>query len=87
MADEAKQKPAKQFRRGAIGVSVWRREHNTPDGMKVFYNATPSRCFTKDDGKSFEYTDSFGTDDLPTVAALLNLAFMWICSKESPDAK
>jgi hypothetical protein len=81
MSDE-KQKPVKQYRRGAVGVSIWRRETTTPEGQQVFYNATASRAFTRDDGKTFEYSDSFGADDLPTVAALLNLAFTWIVTQQ-----
>jgi len=74
---EPKQQPAKQFRAGALGVSVWKREHNG----EIFYNATASRAFTRDDGESFEYSDSFGRDDLPIVAALLNQAFSWIVAQ------
>ena len=74
-----KQKPAKKFRAGAIGVSVWPREHQG----KVFYSATASRAFTKDDGKTFEYSDSFDRDDLPIVSALLNQAFSWIVAQQA----
>ena len=80
---EPKQKPINSYRRGALGVSIWRREANTKDGTQVFYSATASRAFTKDDGATFEYSDSFNADDLPTVAALLNLAFTWIVTQES----
>lgn len=80
MATETKQKPAKTYRRGALSVSIWKREKQTADGVEVYYNTTAQRAYTKDDGATWEYSDSFGTDDLPTVAALLNLAFMWIVS-------
>ena len=49
----------------------------------MFYNATTGRAFTREDGKTFEYSDSFGTDDLPTVAALLNLAFARIVTHQT----
>ena len=78
---EEKNKPVKQYRRGAIGVSIWKREIESPEGTQVFYSATASRAYTKDDGKTFVYSDSFDTDDLPKVAALLNLAFTWIVSQ------
>lgn len=72
-------KPVKQFRAGALSVSVFEREH---DG-KTFYNATASRAYTKDDGKTWEYSDSFDRDDLPLVAALLNQAFSWIVAQQA----
>lgn len=77
---EENKKPVKQFKCGALGVSVWERRHND----EVFYNATASRAFLdkKDTSESAEgtwkYTDSFGRDDLPIVASLLNTAFSWI---------
>jgi hypothetical protein len=73
-------KPEKQFRAGALSVSVWKRTHND----EVFYNATPQRAYLdkKDTSESAEgtwkYTDSMGRDDLPIIAALLNTAFSWI---------
>lgn len=78
MSEQAKQKPERVFRRGALSVSVWKRERQTDTGVETYYNATPQRAFTRDDGKTWEYSDSFGTDDLPTVAALLQAAFYWI---------
>lgn len=76
-------KPVKQFRAGAVNVSVFQREHN---GTK-FYNATPSRAYTKDDGKTWEYSDSFDRDDLPVVASLLNQAFSFIVAETAKQAK
>ena len=81
MPNEVK-KPAKQFRAGALSVSVWPREHQG----KTFYNATAQRAYTKDDGKTFEYSDSFDRDDLPCVAALLNQAFSWIVAETAKQA-
>jgi hypothetical protein len=77
MGTETKQKPAKMFRRGGIGVSVWRREHEG----EVFYSVTPSRAFKRKDASEndpFEYSDNFSTDDLPVLARLLDRAFYWI---------
>ncbi|HXE43230.1 MAG TPA: hypothetical protein VN516_09420 [Candidatus Baltobacteraceae bacterium] len=83
MANEQKQKPAAQFRSGALSVSVWERRHND----KPFYNATPQRAYLdeKDTSESpdgtWKYTDSFSRDDLPVIAALLNQAFGWIIAQ------
>lgn len=77
----AKKKPARTFRRGALSVTVWERTTQTDKGVEVFYNAVPQRAFTRDDGKTWEYSDSFNTDDLPAVAALMMAAFNWIVGK------
>lgn len=80
----AENKPDRQFRSGALSVSVWGRVHN---GEK-FYNATPQRAYLDEkdttDGKdgTWKYTDSFGRADLPVIAALLNQAFSWIVAQE-----
>ena len=66
--------PAQQLRAGALSVSIWEKQH---DG-KTFWSATPSRAFTRDDGKTWEYSDQFGRDDLPVVSRLMDMAFAWI---------
>jgi hypothetical protein len=76
---ETKAKPAKQFRCGAVGVSVWARRAN--DGS-TFYSATPSRCY-KDKAENWVYVDSLNRDDLPICATLLNMAFAWITTQEA----
>ena len=85
MAKNENNQPLKQFKSGALGVSVWQRWHND----EVFYNATTSRAFLdkKDTSESAEgtwkYTDSFGRDDLPILAALLNQAFSFIVAQQT----
>ena len=83
MSEQAN-KPTKQFRAGALSVGVWARRHND----EVFYNATPQRAYLDKKDTSggaegtWKYTDSFGRDDLPIVAALLGQAFGWIVMME-----
>lgn len=84
MSNEAKNKPIKQFRAGALGVSVWQKKSSV-DGS-LFFNATPSRVYKDDkkpEGNQWQYTDSFMRDDLPIIAALLNQAFSWIVATEA----
>lgn len=80
-----KQKPIKSYRRGAIGVSIWKRETIIEGNPTVFYSATASRAYTKDAGETFEYSDSFDADDLPVVAALLQTAYFWIVQATNPN--
>jgi len=80
-----KQKPAATFRAGALSVSVWERRHQD----EVFYNATPQRAYLDEKDTSgskdgtWKYSDSFSRDDLPVIAQLLNLAFMWIVKAQA----
>ena len=80
MSEENKIKPAKQFRCGAVSVSIFKREHNG----ETYYNATPSRAYTKDEGKTWNYSDSFSRDELPVVASLLHQSFSWIVAQTAP---
>lgn len=75
----AKQQPAHRIRSGALSVSIW--EQRTPEGC--FFTVNPQRAFTRDDGKTWEHSDSFSRDDLATVGSLLLQAHAWICREES----
>ena len=72
-------KPVKQFRCGALNVSVWEREHKGD----VYHSATASRAYKDDDKDEWRYSDQFNREDLPVVAALLNQAFSWIVAQQA----
>lgn len=76
MADKAK--PLHRIRSGAISVSIWLKTGKNGD----YYTCNAQRAYTKDDGKTWEHTDSFSRDDLPTVAWLLQSAWAWITKRE-----
>jgi hypothetical protein len=75
--DKEKNEPVKQFRAGSLGCSIWETQHED----KTYYSATVSRAFTRDDGKTWEYSTTFGRDELPAVARLLDMAFAWIITQ------
>lgn len=75
--------PAIVLRSGALSVSIWKREHEG----EVFYNATPSRAYTQDDGKTWEYSDSFNRDELLIVAELMRSAWQWIHRAQKEEAQ
>lgn len=82
MPQEEKKKPIKQYRSGAISVSIWRQ-----DGERgAFYNATAQRAFKPEGADKWEHTSSFNRDDLMTAAKLLDLAHTWIIRQEEKDA-
>lgn len=79
MSEPIKPKPVQIHRCGAVSASVWAREHNG----QLFYSVTAQRAFTRDDGKTFEYSDSFNRDDLATVAALFTESLRTIMRLEA----
>lgn len=72
-------KPAHKIRSGALEVTIWKN-----DGDKgAWYSATPRRSYKQ--GEEWTESDSFGFDDLLTLAKLLDLAHSWIMSAQQAD--
>jgi hypothetical protein len=67
-----KQKPAHEIRFGRVKATIWANE--TDNGTR--YNVTVNRLYK--DGDEWKQTSSFGRDDLPLVAKVVDLAHVWI---------
>jgi hypothetical protein len=67
----AKQKPVHEIRLGRIKATIW--ENETENGMR--YNVTVCRLYK--DGDQWKQTASFGRDDLPLVAKVVDLVHTW----------
>ncbi|MEZ6073691.1 MAG: hypothetical protein R3C10_28180 [Pirellulales bacterium] len=67
-----REKPAREIRLGAIKATVWANE--TTSGTR--HNVTVARLYK--DGDEWKTTQSFGRDDLPLVAKVVDLAHSWI---------
>ena len=67
-----REKPAREIRLGAIKATVWANE--TTNGTR--HNVTVARLYK--DGDEWKTTQSFGRDDLPLVAKVVDLAHSWI---------
>lgn len=67
-----KQKPAHEIRLGRIKATIWANE--TENGTR--YNVSVSRLYK--DGEEWKQTTSFGRDDLPLVAKVVDMAHLWI---------
>ena len=67
-----KQKPAHEIRLGRIKATIW--ENETDNGTR--HNVTVSRLYK--DGDQWKQTTSFGREDLPLVAKVVDLAHTWI---------
>lgn len=68
----AKQKPANEIRLGRIKATIW--ANDTTNGIR--HNVTVCRLYK--DGDEWKQSDSFGRDDLPLVAKVLDQAHTWI---------
>lgn len=68
----AKQKPAHEIRLGRVKATIWANE--TDSGTR--HNVSISRLFK--DGDEWKQTTSFGRDDLPLVAKVVDMAHLWI---------
>ena len=68
----AKQKPAHEIRFGRIKATIWANE--TDSGTR--HNVSISRLFK--DGDEWKQTTSFGRDDLPLMAKVVDMAHLWI---------
>lgn len=73
--------PAHKIRTGVLQVTIWRNHGE----RGPWYSVIPSRGYKRDD--SWKETDSLGTDDLLTMAKLLDQAHTWIMQQQKADAK
>ena len=68
----ANRKPAHEIRLGSVKATVWANE--TTNGTR--HNVTVARLYK--DADEWKTTQSFGRDDLPLVAKVVDLAHSWI---------
>ena len=64
--------PVHEVRMGRVRAAIW--ENETQNGTR--HNVTLSRLYK--DGDEWKQTSSFGRDDLPLVAKVVDLAHVWI---------
>ena len=65
-------KPVHEIRMGRIKAAIW--ENSTEAGIR--HNVTVTRLYR--DGETWKDSTSFGRDDLPLVAKVVDLAHSWI---------
>ena len=68
----ANNKPIHEIRLGSVKAAIW--ANDTDSGTR--YNVKVARLYR--DGESWNSTDSFGRDDLPLLAKVVDLAHTWI---------
>ena len=67
-----KQRPVHEVRLGRVRAAIW--ENQTDGGVR--HNVTLTRLYK--DGDQWKDSSSFGRDDLPLVAKVVDLAHRWI---------
>lgn len=77
--ENEKTKPVSEVRFGSIVASIW---ENKADNV-TYYNVTISRLYR--DGDSWKRSESFGRDDLLTVAKVADLAHTRIFERQKEE--
>lgn len=72
MSQTETKKPVHEVRLGAIKAAIW--ANDTPNGVR--HNVTIQRLYK--DEEEWKSSDSFGRDDLLTVAKVADMAHTWI---------
>jgi hypothetical protein len=72
MSQTETKKPVHEVRLGAIKAAIW--ANDTPNGVR--HNVTIQRLYK--DEEEWKSSDSFGRDDLLTVAKVADVAHTWI---------
>lgn len=70
-------KPVQEFRIGALKAAIW--ENSVGDIIR--YNVTFCRVYK--DGDQWKTTESYGRDDLLTLAKIADRAHTWICDQRA----
>lgn len=78
MAVNPKTRPVHELRLGRIRAAIW--ENDTENGAR--HRVTVTRIYK--DGQQWKDSNSFGRDDLPLVAKLVDQAHSWIFEKGAP---
>lgn len=73
-------RPVNEIRMGRIRAAIW--ENQTTNGTR--FNVTVSRLYK--DGENWKDSTSFGHDDLPIVAKVVDLCHTWIFTESGNTA-
>lgn len=78
--EKEKERPLHEVRLGRIKAVIW---GNETENGNVRHNVQVRRIYK--DGDDWKQSDSFGRDDLPLVAKVLDLAHTWIFGQVAQD--
>ena len=73
--------PVRRFKAGGCIASVFTKELTPPPELVVAYSVALQRVYKASDG-SFQYTTSFGTNDLPKAILVLRQAYEYLVTDD-----
>lgn len=79
-------KPEKNFRLGAVRVSIWKDIRKGPNGREFEARTVTIDRAYKDAGGEWKNTHSLKEADVPKAVAALNKAYLFMLEKE-PDTE
>ncbi len=68
-------KPVRTFRDGGLAVSIWK---NANEAGKIYYSLSPQKRYTKDEGATWESTNSYNRREGILLSSLMRQASEWI---------
>ena len=77
MTTTEKTKPVHEIRLGTVKAAVW--ANSSEKGMR--YSVTVTRMYKPEQDKPWKFSDSFGRDELPVLAAVATEAHRWILGR------
>ncbi|HVT90651.1 MAG TPA: hypothetical protein VHD56_17480 [Tepidisphaeraceae bacterium] len=84
MTQKVKTKPTHEIRIGTVKAAIWSR---TNEHGRTRYDVTVCRIFKRKDEKGWQYTDSFGVEELLTLAKVVDLAHSRIAELSQSNVK
>ena len=82
MMEQNQKQPVRTIRSGGLQISIWR---NLAENGKIYYSVTPQKRYTKDDGQTWESTNSYSPREAVLLANLLTEAAFFIRTKTEID--
>jgi len=77
-----KNKPAKNFKAGAVRATVWSNPTTNDDGTEGSYNTVALERSYKDKNGAWQTTNSLRVNDVPKALLVLNKAYEFIALNE-----
>jgi hypothetical protein len=76
-------KPAKQFKAGAVRATIW--NNPTEDGQGMYSTVSLERSY-KDKAGAWQTTNSLRQNDIPKAMLVLNKAYEFVALNETEEA-
>ena len=80
-SNDSANRPVHEFRMGRIRAAVW--ANQTENGVR--HNVTFSRLYKDDQSNQWKDSQSFGRDDLPLLAKIVDRAHTWIFDQAAQE--